>query len=97
MSLATDTLKICAAMLVGGCSTTTLPTVDRNHPAITSAPESKARPLQPMLEADEATKRTRDLIAQRAAEAKAAENEPPGNEATIAPENNQPTGHDHHH
>jgi hypothetical protein len=50
-----------------------------------------------MLEADEATKRTRDLIAQRAAEAKAAESEPPGNGVSIAPESNQRTGHEHNH
>ena len=54
------------------------------------------RPLPIMLGNDAATVHTHELIAQRAAEEKAAENEPVGNEANIAPGEKKPAGHEHH-
>ena len=89
-------LNLCAALFFSACSTTTIAPVDRHHAASTDAPEARARPLRPMLGADDATQRTHDLIARREREAKAAEAEPPGNEANIATPKQKPTGHEHH-
>lgn len=85
-----------AALALAACSTTA-PVVDRSHPANAEAAESAQRPLPRLLGADEHTQRTHELLAQRGAQAKAAEGEAPGNEANIAPPKSpKPTGHEHH-
>ena len=61
-------------LLLVGCSTST-PVINHAHPASAEAAESATAPMPRMLETDELTRRTRDLLAQRAAEAKAAESE----------------------
>jgi hypothetical protein len=60
--------------LLVGCSTSA-PVIDRTHPASAEAAESATEPMPRMLATDDVTRRTRDLLAQRAAEAKAAESE----------------------
>ena len=55
---------------------------------------SGSRPRK--LGSDEATQRTHALLAEREAQAKAAESEKPGNEANVAPQKKKPTGHEHH-
>jgi hypothetical protein len=61
--------------LLAGCSTTSTPVIDYTHPASAEAAESATEPMPQMLAIDDVTRRTRDLLAQRAAEAKAAESE----------------------
>jgi hypothetical protein len=61
-------------LLLAGCSTSA-PVINRMHPASAKAAESDTEPMPRMLETDELTRRTNDLLAQRAAEAKAAESE----------------------
>jgi len=85
-----------AALALAACSTTA-PIVDRSHPASSDAAESAERPLPRFLGADEHTRRTRELLAQREAQASAAESEAPGGEASIAaPDSPKSTGHEHH-
>jgi hypothetical protein len=71
-----------AAFSVVGC--TTLPLVDRLHPANTEAPESLERPLHGLLTDDEHTQRTRELLARRDAQTRAAESESPTDQTNIA-------------
>jgi hypothetical protein len=85
-----------ASLALAACGTTA-PIVDRLHPASADAAESAERPLPRLLGADEHTRRTHELLAQREAQARAAENEAPGNEANIAPPKiPKPTSHEHH-
>jgi hypothetical protein len=86
-----------AAVALASCSTYT-PRVDRYHPASTEAPESPRHPPPRMLGEDTPTRRTRELLAQRAAEALAQEQALPTDETNIAPTKTQkPAGHEHHH
>jgi hypothetical protein len=62
------------SFLLVGCGTSA-PVIDRRHPASAEAAESTTELMPRMLAIDDATRRTRDLLAQRAAEAKAAESE----------------------
>ena len=84
-------------LVLSACTATVLPPIDRAHPASTDAPENSARPLRPMLGEDPATQRTRALLAKRAAEQTAAENESPGNATPIiAPATPNAPDHEHH-
>jgi hypothetical protein len=80
-------------LLFAGCAAST-PTIDHTHPASVEAAESATKPLPRMLTTDAATQRTRDLLAQRAAEAKAAETE--GATETPAAPSEKKTDHSGH-
>jgi hypothetical protein len=57
-----------------GCSTPAL-VLDSSHPASADAPEANVEPPRSSLRADEATRRTRELLQQRERQAAAAESE----------------------
>jgi hypothetical protein len=88
-----------------GC-TTNPPVIDHTHPASAKAAESVTAPMPRMLVSDAATQRTRELLAQRAAEAKAAEagagapNEADGSSSGHSghhmPGMKEGAGHEHH-
>lgn len=80
-------------LLLVGCAASA-PVIDHSHPASTEAAESATKPMPRMLATDDATKRTRDLLAQRVSEAKAAENEA-GAEAPATP-SGKPMDHSGH-
>jgi hypothetical protein len=92
MKLLQVSLCLCAAFFLGACAKAVIAPVGREHPASTKAPESSTRPLRPMLGADAATQRTRELLAKRAAQQEAAESEAPGNETNIVPKTKTPSG-----
>ena len=80
-------------LLLVGCAASA-PVMDETHPASTDAAESATEPMPRMLATDAATGRTRDLLAQRAAEAKAAGNE--GGAETPATPAEKPMDHSGH-
>ena len=73
-----------AATLIAGCATPPL-VLDRTHPASIDAPEAATAPARPTLHADANTRRTRELFAQRARQAEAAESEPPADQTNLNP------------
>jgi len=72
------------------------PVVDDTHPASSHAPESRTKSMPRMLAIDEPTQRTRDLLAQRAAQARAAEEASPAESAVIPKPATTPS-HEHQH
>ncbi len=70
--------------LLAGCATPPL-VIGPRHPASTDAPESAAPPARGALRADANTRRTRELFAQRAQQAEAAETEPPADQTHLNP------------
>ncbi len=65
-----------SAGLVAGCSVPPL-AINARHPASPSAPEASMTPARSILRSDVNTRRTRELLAQREQQAKAAESETP--------------------
>jgi hypothetical protein len=82
-----------AAFALAACSATA-PIVDRSHPGSADAAESVEHPLPRLLGADEHIRRTHELLAQREAQARAAESEDEANIA--APKSPKPGSHEHH-
>jgi len=68
-------LTVCSAGVLAGCSAPPL-ALEASHPASPSAAEGSAPPARTILHADANSRRTRELLAERDAEAKAAEAEP---------------------
>jgi hypothetical protein len=62
-------------LLLASC-TTSAPLIDHTHPASADAAESVSKPMPRVLAIDDATQRTRELLAERAAEEKAAQDQP---------------------
>jgi hypothetical protein len=71
-----------AAAFFAGCSTPPL-AMDASHPASASAPEAITPAARATLRPDANTLRTRELLAQREQQAKAAESETPVDDASI--------------
>ena len=73
-----------AATLLAGCATPPL-VIGPTHPASIDAPEATAPPARTALRADANTRRTRELFAQRAQQAEAAESEAPADQTNLNP------------
>jgi hypothetical protein len=73
-----------AAALFAGCSTPPL-AMDANHPASASAPEAFTPTARSTLRPDANTLHTRELLAQREQQAKAAESETPVDDVNPSP------------
>jgi hypothetical protein len=76
------------AAILAGCATPPPPLLTAANPASTDAPEAATKPARSSLRADEATRRTRELLKQREEQATDAESTP------TAPPGKQ--GHEHH-
>ncbi len=70
--------------LLAGCATPPL-VIGPTHPASLDALEAAAPPARAALRADANTRRTRELLAQRARQAEAAESEPPADQTHLNP------------
>ncbi|MEA3208607.1 MAG: hypothetical protein QOE70_1664 [Chthoniobacter sp.] len=70
--------------LLAGCATQPL-VIDAAHPASAAAPEAVASAARSNLAPDTDTRRTRELLARRELQAKAAEDEAPADQTQINP------------
>jgi hypothetical protein len=74
----TNFLQICASVFLAGCATNNDQVLTVNNPASPSAPEAVTPAAKTLLGQDDATRRTRALIAARAKEdSNAAQNQSP--------------------
>jgi hypothetical protein len=73
-----------SAGVLTGCSAPPL-AMDASHPASASAPEASMAPARSTLRADANTRRTRELLAQREQQARAAESETPADHTNASP------------
>jgi hypothetical protein len=72
-------------LILVACSSAPLAPIDRTHPASADAPNALGLPLAPSLNSDAITQHTHQLLAQREAQTRAAQDEKPADQTNLAP------------